>query len=126
MNLGQFLTDKSPLASGTVAEHLAAIYAQTGSGPGETVFASRFYVAIEEEVVNVAQSVKKQAPEVIDEVPKRQQDRSAPGKFAFPFLRHERVTAIHHNDAVCVVTTQATALATQSLESITIRKRGKK
>jgi len=121
---GEYLVANSPLPSGAALAHFLAL--QFGAGQGETVFASRFYVAIEEEVVNVAQSVKKQAPEVIDEVPKRQQDRSAPGKFAFPFLRHERVTAIHHNDAVCVVTTQATALATQSLESITIRKRGQK
>ncbi len=124
MTSGEYLVANSPLPSGTALAHFLAL--QFGAGPGETVFASRFYVAIEEEVVNVAQSVKKQAPEVIDEAPKRQRDRSAPGKFAFPFLRHERVTAIHHNDAVCVVTTQATALATQSLESITIRKRGKK
>lgn len=124
MTTGEYLVANSPLPSGTALAHFLAL--QFSAGQGETVFASRFYVAIEEEVVNVAQSVKKQAPEVIDEVPKRQQDRSAPGKFAFPFLRHERVTAIHHNDAVCVVTTQATALATQSLESITIRKRGQK
>lgn len=124
MTAGEYLVAHSPLASGTALEHFLAL--QFGAGQGETVFASRFYVAIEEEVVNVAQIAKKQAPEVIDEAPKRQRDRAAPGKSAFPFLRHERVTAIHHNDAVCVVTTQATALATQSLESITIRKRGQK
>jgi len=121
---GEYLVANSPLPSGTALAHFLAL--QFGAGPGETVFASRFYVAVEEEVVNVAQSVKKQTPEVIDEAPKRQQDRSAPGKFAFPFLHQERVTAAHHNDAVCVVTTQATALATQALESITIRKRGQK
>ena len=125
MTTGEYLVANSPLPSGTALAHFLAL--QFGAGPGETVFASRFYVAVEEEVVNVAQSVKKQTPEVIDEAPKRQQDRSAPGKFAFPFLRHERVTAIHHDDAVCVTTIQASALATQSLESITInRKRGQK
>lgn len=124
MTTGEYLVANSPLPSGTALAHFLAL--QFGAGQGETVFASRFYVAIEEEVVNVTQSVKKQAPEVIDEVPKRQQDRSAPGKFAFPFLHQERVTAIHHNDTLCVITTQATALATQSLESITIRKRGQK
>lgn len=125
MTAGEYLVAHSPLPSGTALAHFLAL--QFGAGPGETVFASRFYVAIEEEAVTVTQSVKKQTPEVIDEAPKRQQDRSAPGKFAFPFLHQERVTAVHHNDdAVCVITTQATALATQSLESITIRKRGQK
>lgn len=53
MNLGQFLTDKSPLPSGTVAEHLAAIYAQTGSGPGEHVFGSSFHVCADDRSVVV-------------------------------------------------------------------------
>lgn len=50
MNLGQFLTAKSPLPSGTVAQHLAAIAASvgTGTGTGETVFASMFSVQIEQ------------------------------------------------------------------------------
>jgi len=121
---GEYLVANSPLPFGTALAHFLAL--QFGAGPGETVFASRFYVAVEEEIVSVTQAAKKQAPEVIDEAPKRQQDRSTPGKFAFPFLRHERVTAIHHGDTVCVVTAQAAALATQSLESITIRKRGQK
>ena len=53
MNLGQFLTDKSPLPSGTVAEHLAAIYAQAGDGPGETVFASSFSVCADDRSIAV-------------------------------------------------------------------------
>ena len=48
MNLGQFLTAKSPLPSGTVAQHLAAIAASVGTGTGETVFASMFSVQIEQ------------------------------------------------------------------------------
>ena len=48
MNLGQFLTAKSPLPNGTVAQHLAAIAASVGTGTGETVFASMFSVQIEQ------------------------------------------------------------------------------
>ncbi len=56
MNLGQFLIDKSPLASGTVAEHLASIFAQAGNGPGETVFASSFNVCSESREVVLTRS----------------------------------------------------------------------
>lgn len=53
MNLGQFLTAKSPLSSGTVAQHLAAIAASVGTGSGETIFASCFSVTIEQDEITV-------------------------------------------------------------------------
>lgn len=64
MNLGQFLTAKSPLPSGTVAQHLAAIAASvgTGTGTGETVFASMFSVQIEQ--VEQVVSTRRERPAI--------------------------------------------------------------
>jgi len=63
MNLGQFLTAKSPLPSGTVAQHLAAIAASVGTGTGETVFASMFSVQIEQPSLTISQRAKRQVQE---------------------------------------------------------------
>lgn len=53
MNLGQFLSQYSPLPSATVVQHLLAI-AENATGPGETVFASRFCVVATENVQRVS------------------------------------------------------------------------
>ena len=62
MNLGQFLTAKSPLPNGTVAQHLAAIAASVGTGTGETVFASMFSVQIEQ--VEQTVSTRRERPAI--------------------------------------------------------------
>ena len=62
MNLAQFLTAKSPLPSGTVAQHLAAIAASVGTGTGETVFASMFSVQIEQ--VEQTVSTRRERPAI--------------------------------------------------------------
>ena len=62
MNLGQFLTAKSPLPSGTGAQHLAAIAASVGTGTGETVFASMFSVQIEQ--VEQTVSTRRERPAI--------------------------------------------------------------
>ena len=42
MNAGQYLVALSGLPSGNAAQHLLAIQLGTGTGPGQTIFASRF------------------------------------------------------------------------------------
>ncbi len=126
MNLGQFLTDKSPLASGTVAEHLAAIYAQTGSGQGETVFASKFCVVTGEDRLEVANRVKRKAPA---EIVRRQPKDAAPtDKRAYSFSTVPSVTALTDSgDEVFVSEKQNAVLVAQEFDQITInRKRGQK
>lgn len=60
MNLGQYLTQYSPLPSGTVAQHLTAIAGRIGTGQG-TVFCSQFVVVMEQPDLVVTRRVKRRA-----------------------------------------------------------------
>lgn len=53
MNLGQFLTTHSPLPSGTVVQHFAAL--QIGSGTGETIFASSMRIIVTVDEISIDQ-----------------------------------------------------------------------
>lgn len=59
MNLGQYLTQYSPLPSGTVAQHLAAIAGRIGTGSGQTVFCSQFNVQVEQQELVVTRRAKR-------------------------------------------------------------------
>jgi crotonobetainyl-CoA:carnitine CoA-transferase CaiB-like acyl-CoA transferase len=61
MNLGQYLTQYSPLPSGTVAQHLAAIAGRIGTGSGQTVFCSQFNVQVEQQELVVTRKAKRSA-----------------------------------------------------------------
>lgn len=127
MNLGQFLIDKSPLASGTVAEHLAAIFAQTGSGPGETVFASKFFIATDEERFEVTSRSARKVLGQLSDRRKPASNTSAGSKAAYPFHSQDSTTVLLKADQLVVSQKSAGTLATQVLDQITInRKRGQK
>lgn len=63
MNLGQYLTQHSPLPSGTVAQHLAAIAGRIGTGQG-TVFCSQFVATVERPEITVTRKAKRRAATV--------------------------------------------------------------
>lgn len=60
MNLGQYLTQYSPLPSGTVAQHLAAIAGRIGTGQG-TVFCSQFIATVERPELVITRKAKRSA-----------------------------------------------------------------
>ena len=62
MNAGQHLVALSGLPSGSAAQHLLAIQLGTGTGPGQTIFASRFSVITGEDRFTVMRKAKRQAP----------------------------------------------------------------
>ena len=68
MNLGQFLTAKSPLPSGTVAQHLAAIAASSGSGAGRVVYCSQVTTIAETTDLSVMRKPKR-TQQVAEQVP---------------------------------------------------------
>lgn len=128
MNLGQFLSQYSPLPSATVVQHLLAI-AENATGPGETVFASRFCVVTGDERIEVKQRAKKQAPQPMKvqreprSIPNSSDDKRA---FAF-FSQPSVIVTSRQDDEIYIAIKQHTAIARHSLEQTTInRKRGQK
>ena len=116
MNLGQFLTAKSPLPSGTVAQHLAAIAASVGSGTGETVFASMFSVQIEQPSLTISQRAKRQVQEAQVVSPKVSQSKSQKNVAVFSvvpsavaFTAPDEITVLQCTEAVVLKTQQPSA-----------------
>ena len=118
MNLGQFLTAKSPLPSGTVAQHLAAIAASvgTGTGTGETVFASMFSVQIEQPSLTISQRAKRQVQEAQVVSPQVRQSKSPKNVAVFSvvpsaavFTAPDEITITQATQAVVLKTQQPSA-----------------
>ena len=121
MNLGQFLTAKSPLPSGTVAQHLAAIAASVGSGTGETVFASMFSVQIEQPSLTISQRAKRQVQEAQVVSPPIRQSKS-PKNLAVFSVVPSAVAFTAPDEITITQATQAVVLKTQQ-PSATIRRK---
>ena len=124
MNLGQFLTAKSPLPSGTVAQHLAAIAASvgTGTGTGETVFASMFSVQIEQPSLTVTHRAKRQVQEPQVVSPKVSQSKSPKNVAVFSVV--PSAVAFTAPDEITITqATQAVVLKTQQPSASITRKR---
>ena len=116
MNLGQFLTAKSPLPSGTVAQHLAAIAASVGTGAGETVFASMFSVQIEQPSLTISQRAKRQVQEAQVVSPPIRQSKSPKNVAVFSvvpsavaFTAPDEITITQATQAVVLKTQQPSA-----------------
>lgn len=121
MNLGQFLTAKSPLPSGTVAQHLAAIAASVGTGTGETVFASMFSVQIEQPSLTISQRAKRQVQEAQVVSPPIRQSKSPKNVAVFSVV--PSAVAFTAPDEIKITqATQAVVLKTQQ-PSATIRRK---
>ena len=123
MTLGQFLTAKSPLPTGTVAQHLAAIAASVGTGTGETVFASRFSVVLSEDRVDVTRHIKRAAPEAAKATPKVQQRVGKKDAVAVTYAACAFVSS--QSDELVATSHQKTVTATRSLGEVVVRKKGK-
>lgn len=116
MNLGQFLTAKSPLPSGTVAQHLAAIAASVGSGTGETVFASMFSVQIEQPSLTISQRAKRQVQDAQVVSPPIRQSKSPKNVAVFSavpsavaFTAPDEITITQATQTVVLKTQQPSA-----------------
>ena len=127
MNLGQFLTDNSPLSSGTVAEHLAAIAANVGTGSGQTIYCSQIAVRIQRQETVISHRPKRQAaparpaaPAASGSKPARQKQNlyaTAPRHTDISiFSAPHEITATLRTDSVVVL---------QSLESLATTKGSK-
>ncbi len=121
MNLGQFLTAKSPLPSGTVAQHLAAIAASVGTGTGETVFASMFSVQIEQPSLTISQRAKRQVQDAQVVSPPIRQSKSPKNVAVFSVV--PSAVAFTAPDEITITqVTQAVVLKTQQ-PSATIKRK---
>ena len=122
MNLGQFLTAKSPLPSGTVAQHLAAIAASVGTGTGETVFASMFSVQVDSPSLTISQRAKRQVQEAQVVSPPIRQIKSPKSVAVFSVV--PSAVAFTAPDEITITqVTQAVVLKTQQPSETITRKR---
>lgn len=128
MNLGQFLTNYSPLPSATVAQHLAAIGANvgTGSGLGQTIFASRLSAVTGEDRFTVVSKAKRKAPK--PEVAPRQVKQPSPAndKGLFAVARTQGVTVSNQADSITVIQKTQCQVATTDLGNLTVNRKAKK
>lgn len=123
MNLGQFLSSKSPLPTGTVAQHLAAIYASSGNGDGQTIFSSRFNVVTGVERIEVTRKARRHAPDAVTAL-RVQPPQSSNPKTAYAIISTPSLSVRTERDEIIVTTKQQSAVAAQHFESATIiRKR---
>ena len=127
MNLGQFLTTFSPLSSATVAQHLAAIGVNvgTGTGPGQTIFASRFSVVAGEDRFTVMRKAKSQSPK--DEAVPRQvrQPKATNGKALFSVAHTQGAMVSAQADSIVVIQKTQPVVATSDLGTVTVNRKRK-
>lgn len=101
MNLGQFLTAKSPLPSGTVAQHLAAIAASVGTGPGETIFSSKMSVSVTQQSIVAVRKSKRPAETQRAASPQLSKVAGAK-RFAYIATRQDAAYVVAQQDEVTV------------------------
>ncbi len=126
MNAGQHLVALSGLPSGSAAQHLLAIQLGTGTGPGQTIFASRFSVITGEDRFTVMRKAERQAPKAERQAPKAEPARPKATKDAFARTRNDCVTVSTQVDAITVIQKTQSAVATRDFGTVTINRKGKK
>jgi hypothetical protein len=120
MNLGQYLTQHSPLPSGTVAQHLAAIAGRIGTGAGQTVFCSQFNVRVEQQELVVTRKAKRSAQAAPVEAAPRQ---IAGKKDVAVLYRVPSMTVLDSGPEEITVTKRtASAVAMHTIDQKTITK----
>lgn len=126
MNAGQYIVALSGLPSGSAAQHLLSIQLGTGTGPGQTIFASRFSVTTGEDRFSVVRKVKRQAPK--PEVAPRQVKQPSPAndKGLFAVARTQGVTVSSQADSITVIQKTQCQVATTDLGDITVNRKAKK
>ena len=126
MTTGEYLVAHSSLPSGTALAHLLAFNAGSGSGLGQTIFASRFSVTTGEDRFSVVRKVKRQAPK--PEVAPRQvkQPSHANDKGLFAVARTQGVTVSSQADSITVIQKTQCQVATTDLGNLTVNRKAKK
>ena len=126
MTTGEYLVAHSSLPSGTALAHLLALNAGSGSGLGQTIFASRFSVTTGEDCFSVVRKVKRQAPK--PEVAPRQVKQPSPAndKGLFAVARTQGVTVSNQADSITVIQKTQCQVATTDLGNLTVNRKAKK
>ena len=124
MTTGDYLVSHSTLPSGTALQHLLAL--QVGTGSGETIFASRFSVTIEQDEITVQQRAKRQAaPAQEIRKPSAEQSPTANRQMFARYRQDQIIVTSQPHPELYVTTTQRSALATQSFARTTINPKRK-
>lgn len=122
MNTGQQLVLMSGLSVRTALEHLRAI--QSGTGPGQTIFSSRFSVITGEDRFTAMRKAKHQAPKA--EPAQRPAPQPEATKDAFARTKNECVTVSMQVDAIVVIQKTQSVVATRDLGTLTVNRKAKK
>lgn len=123
MNLGEFITAYSPLTSATVAEHLAAIAANTSSG--QTLFVSQINSVFDQPAKVVTRKAKRSAvPQPVTRQSLPQRDKLT--KSVFARFEQPLIAVRQQADEVTVTQRIATTVAINRLANRTAvaRRRG--
>ena len=125
MNAGQYIVALSGLPSGSAAQHLLSIQLGTGTGPGQTIFASRFSVVTGEDRFTVVRKAKRQAPKPEAAPRAVQQLKPAKDKGLFAVARSQGVVVATQEDSITVIQKTQPVVATRDLGAITINRKRK-
>ena len=117
---GEILVSLSGLSGVSAGTHLLAI--TTGTGTGETVFASRFSVQIQEPLVTIFRKAKRRAPEESTR-PAVRRSAENPGKYAYAFTATKRLSLLTQSDSLYVQHTTMNAVVTQQFDRQSIIKK---
>lgn len=124
MNTGQRLVLMSGLSTRTALEHLRAMQAGTGTGPGQTIFSSRFSVITGEDRFTTMRKAKHQVPKA--EPAQRPVPQPKATKDAFARTHTDCVTVSTQVDAITVIQKTQSIVATTDLGTLTINRKVKK
>ena len=98
----------------------------TGTGPGQTIFASRFSVVTGEDRFTVVRKAKRQAPKP-EAVPRRGQQPKAPNdKALFAVARTQGVATTTQEDRLTIIQKTQCLVATTDLGNLTVNRKAKK
>lgn len=125
MNTGQQLVLMSGLSTRTALEHLRAIQAGTGTGPGQTIFSSRFSAVTGEDRFTVVRKAKRKAPKPEAAPRAVQQLKPAKDKGLFAVARSQGVAITTQEDSVVVTQSTQSVVATRDLGAITVNRKRK-
>lgn len=130
MNAGQHIVALSGLPSGSAAQHLLSIQLGTGTGPGQTIFASRFSVTTGEDRFTVVRKAKRKAKRKApkpEAVPRRgQQPKASNDKALFAVARTHGVATTTQEDRLTIIQKTQCLVATTDLGNLTVNRKAKK
>ena len=124
MNTGQRLVSLSGLPTGSAMAHLLAIQTGTGTGPSETIFASRFNVVAADDRLEITRKAKHSASEAAPSL-RVLRPQSRDRKTAYALTTTPSLSVRTERDEISVTSRKSSTVATRRFEQETINRKRK-